>query len=402
MRQVYKQKISSYIFGHKKRLAYIIIAAAVMWAVTYLPQRSITGASADFYCARIFPVISFPFNAFSNYWLYSLTENAVVVLTLVGLILIVWTISSFIRMLATASDKRKYVTALLKIVSWALTVAVIIMSQYQLMHGINYNRTSVEERLELTQCTDYQSYVDTLNWAYAGMITARAQLGEDYLGVAHLSTNFEKCVYDANGVVNAVSDRYGLEMSPNYIRAKAVALSNLWSYTDITGLYSIPLGEANINTDYLDILDFPLTLCHEISHAKGYAREYDCNMIAVLACISSSRADFRYAGFYYIFIHLYSDVAAYAQAVDEEFYDYTGDSRFAPVVRDIRAQRDYENSLEEGFIPDLISRLSEDTNNAFLEANGQEGGTYTYHIHTNFYVDFYNKYLGTENDTDAP
>ena len=398
MRQTYKQSLRSYVREHIKRIIFIILAAALLGIVTYWPQRAITGMSADFYCAKIFPVVAFVFNSFSNFWMVSVSENLLVVIAIMAVILTVWFIFSFIRLMLTGKKQREYLTSVLKTVSWLLVVAIVLMTVYQLMHGINYNRTSVEEKLDLEECTDYQDYVDTLNWAYAGMLSARSKLGEDYLGVAHMKTSFEKCVYDANGTVNAVSDTYGLDMSPNYIRAKAVSLSNLWSYTDITGVYSVLLGEANVNTDYLDILEFPITLCHEISHAKGYAREYDCNMIAVLSCISSTRPDFRYAGYFYIFIHLYSDVAQYAEALGMEFYDYLGDSRFAAVRRDMRAQDDYEASLEEGFIPDLISRFSEDANNAFLEANGQEGGTYTYHIHTNFYVDFFHKYIRTEDD----
>ncbi len=398
MKQVYKDSRKAYAINIVKRLVLISLLTAVLIAVTVLPQRTITGASADFYCSSLFPIIAFVLNSLSNFWIISLTENALVVLSITALILLVLITVRLVKQLATGKDQRGYIRRMLKIISWALIVAIILMADYQLMHGLNYNRTSVEEKLDMEQRTEYDDYLATLNWAFAGMVSARAQLGEDYMGVAHMSTSFDECVYDANAMVNAVSDTYGLAMSENYIRAKAVALSNLWSYTDITGVYSVLIGESNINTDYLDILEFPLVLCHEISHAKGYAREYDCNMIAVLACISSTRADFRYAGFYYIFVHLYPDVIAYAQAIDAELYDYAGDSRFDAVWRDMQAQNDYENSLEDGFIPDLIEKFSEDTNDAFLEANGQAGGTSTYYIHTNFYVDFYNAYVRTSED----
>ena len=43
-----------------------------------------------------------------------------------------------------------------------------------------------------------------------------------------------------------------------------------------------------------------------------------------------------------------------------------------------------------GFDPD---KAGSDMNNAFLEANGQEGGTETYTVPDNVYVDFYTAYV---------
>ena len=131
-----------------------------------------------------------------------------------------------------------------------------------------------------------------LKWAYNGMVEARSHLGEDYNGIAHMSESFENSAAYANSLVNAFGEKYDIPVSKNYVRAKPVSMSHYWSYTHIVGMYDPFLGEANLNTDYMSIIEFPVTLCHELCHSKGYASETDCNLLSALACCSSTRADF--------------------------------------------------------------------------------------------------------------
>jgi hypothetical protein len=81
------------------------------------------------------------------------------------------------------------------------------------------------------------------------------------------------------------------ELSGPDLNAKPVALSHLWSYTGITEC--IPFfGEANVNVD-VPASQLPITICHEISHTRGIAREQDANLAGFLACLNSSRIDFH-------------------------------------------------------------------------------------------------------------
>lgn len=54
--------------------------------------------------------------------------------------------------------------------------------------------------------------------------------------------------------------------------------------------------EANFNGDMPDY-NVPHTLCHELSHLKGFMREDEANFIGYLACISSENEVFRYSGY---------------------------------------------------------------------------------------------------------
>lgn len=374
----------------------MILLTVVLGAVYYLPQVLISPAVADSYCRNVFPKIAFIPNSVNSFFLFSFTENIVVIGSITLLILVIRKAVLFIKTLIKKGIVC-FIKDLYKTLRDLLIVAICLMLVFQMMHGVNYRRPSIQQVMGLTREEHtYEEYAMALQWAYEGMITARMQLGEDYHGVAHMSTSLEEAVYDANALMNSVSDAYDYGMSGNYIRAKGVMLSHYWSYTGISGVYDMFIGEANLNTDYLDILHFPVTICHEITHAKGYARESDANTAAVLACIRSPRADFRYAGYYAIFTDLYYKTASYANELGEPMPVSLSDPAFEAVMRDVNANIDYYDSLEDNPFTRFVERFSESANNTFLEANGQEGGTNTYIIPTSIYVDYFCNYVYVE------
>ncbi|MCQ2516496.1 MAG: DUF3810 domain-containing protein [Saccharofermentans sp.] len=375
------------------RVLLIVLLAALLIAAYLLPRILINGEIAEYYCRNIFPVLSFVPLSISSFFNTSLTELFVVIGSITLLILIICFVVNLI-VIVFKQDIRHALFKLYKVLKVVLIIGIIAALIFEANHGINYNRASVKAQMHLYgDDRSFEEYSEALEWAYAGMINARRRLGEDFNGVAHLSTNFDRIVYDANGIVSAVSEHYDLGMSENYIRAKAVSLSYLWTYTEIAGVYDPFLGEANINTDYLDILSFPVTVCHEISHVKGYASETDANTIAVLSCINSPRADFQYAGYYYIFCRLYNTVSDYAKAEGREMVQYLSMPDMEMVRRDIRASSRYDQIFESGPIADFIASFSEEANNAFLQSNGQADGTATYRVPQNVFVEYYFRYI---------
>lgn len=374
----------------------LVVLLALIPAMYFLPQLLIRGEAANYYCENIFPWVALLPQAINGMFMISLTELFAVMGSVTLIVLIFAFIIKCIKLLFTR-DTRALLHFIYVVFRNVAIIGIIVVLMFELMHGINYNRTSVRKTLNLYgETRPYEDYEETLMWAYLGMVTARKQLGEDYHGVAHMSTSFESIVYDANVALSSLNEYYDLGLSTNYVRAKPVMLSHLWWYTGIAGFYDAFLGESNINTDYLDITHFAVTVTHEIVHARGFANETDANTIAVLACINSPRADFRYAGYYYIFMRLYSTVSEYASHEGVTMDEYFTMSSFDPVRRDIIAYNDYCDSFEEGPIADFIARFSEDANNAFLESNGQQGGTDTYVVPQNVYVEYFCRYIRTD------
>ena len=373
-------------------LPVLCIAAAVSNA--FLPRNA-----ADFYCTKLFPYISIPMQSFNMFFQFSLTENIVICLVpLLTIGFICWFMILIKKLLG--SGALSYLYRSFRNLFILILVGAI---SYQAMHGFNYRRTHVYTSLELTgEELDFEDYCNALRWAYNGMIEARSRLGEDYNGVAHMTESFENSAVYANSLLNSFSDKYGVPLSHNYVRAKPVSMSHYWSYTHIVGMYDPFLAEVNVNTGYMDINEFPVTLCHELCHAKGYASETDCNTLATLACCRSARADFRYAGYYEIFWNLYSVSEQIAEATGEVVPQFASSSEMEPVFRDMQASRLYwkqiDNevaALKEKLGID-ITETSDMVNDTFLKSNG-ESGLESYHVPDSVYVRFYLTYEGGEN-----
>ena len=363
----------------------------------YLPR-----SFADYYCTKIFPYVSLPFQCFSMFFQYSLTEGIVVcIFPLLAIGFICWLVI-LIKKLLSKGALRFFYKSLRNFLICVLILAVI----FQAMHGINYRRTSAiaELKLDTEEDLTFEDYCACLRWAYAGMIEARSHLGEDYNGVAHMDNSFENNAVYACSLLDKFSEKYDIPLTRNYVRAKPVSLSHYWSYTYIVGMYDPFLGEANINTDYININEFPITICHELCHSKGYASETDCNILASLACCSSTRADFRYAGYCWIFWNIYYVTAEIAEETGQIMPEYVYTTEMEAVYRDERASRLYWNqideevdALKEKFNID-ITETSSNVNDAFLKSNGEESGVATYEVPDSVYVRFYLTHIAGAED----
>lgn len=370
-------------------LPLLCIAAAVSNA--FLPR-----SAADYYCTNIFPYVSVPMQSLNMFFQVSLTENFIICLVpLLVIGLICWTVILIKKILGTGALSYLYRSFR------NLFILILIGAiSYQAMHGFNYKRTHVYTALQLgSEELDFEDYCNALRWAYNGMIEARKKLGEDYNGVAHMNESFENSAVYANSLLNSFCDQYGVPLSHNYVRAKPVSMSHYWSYTHIVGMYDPFLAEVNVNTDYMNIEEYPVTLCHELCHAKGYASETDCNTLATLACCRSARADFRYAGYSEIFWNLYVVSEQIAEATGEVVPQFASSSDMEPVFRDMRATSLYWKQIDDE-VAALKERLGIDitetsdmVNDTFLKSNG-ESGLDSYRVPDSVYVRFYLKYEG--------
>jgi hypothetical protein len=378
----------------------VLLTALFICAVefnNYIPRNV-----ADYYCNNIFPYVSKPLQCFNMFFQFSLTEGIVVcVFPLLAIGFIWWLVILIKKMLTKGAFRFFFKSARI-----FLICAIVMAILFQAMHGINYRRTKAvtELKLDTTEELTFEDYCAALRWSYLGMIEARSNLGEDYNGVAHMNNSFENNAVYANSLLDSFAEKYNVPLTKNYVRAKPVSLSHYWSYTYIVGMYDAMLCEANINTDYIDITEFPITVCHELCHAKGYASETDCNLLASLACCSSSRADFRYAGYRWIFWNLYWVTESIAEATGEIMPEYACSSEMDPVYRDEMASDYYWGKINEEVdaIRDIfsvdITETSDNVNDAFLKSNGEEEGVEAYIVPDSIYVRFYLTHIaGGEN-----
>ena len=165
-----------------------------------------------------------------------------------------------------------------------------------------------------------------------------------------------------------------------YSRVKPVMLSGLMSYTHITGVYTFFTGEANVNVHFPDYT-VPFTAAHELAHQRGVAREDEANMIAFLVCMESDDAYIRYSAL----LNIYEYVASALYSADKTLYASVYETLSPAVIREELA---YARFFEK-YGDNALAKISETTNDIYLQSQGATAGTRSYNLVVDLTVAYY-------------
>lgn len=103
-----------------------------------------------------------------------------------------------------------------------------------------------------------------------------------------------------------------------YPHPKPLYTSDFFCQQYMCGYYFPFSMEANYN-DVMYIMNKPSTMCHELTHLRGYIYEDEANFISFLACIGSEDPVFQYSGYLSVLYYLDNDFYA-AVGKDRETY----------------------------------------------------------------------------------
>jgi len=157
-------------------------------------------------------------------------------------------------------------------------------------------------------------------------------------------------------------------LSGYYPRAKPVAISWILSVQQLSGIYSPFTVEGNYNKDMTDY-NIPHTICHELSHLRGFMREDEANFIGYLACIRSDKRIFQYSG--YLTGWVYAGNALARQDMDS--YRELYNQLHPQAVEDLRDNSEFWNQYEG-----KVAEVSNQVNDTYLKMNDQKEGVKTY------------------------
>lgn len=243
------------------------------------------------------------------------------------------------------------------VASRALMVVGLAAFLYTYQCGINYYRRPFSSELalevrqssvrELKELCEYltEKVNETAaeeaydrEWRIWGQ-QAMSQLGEEYPGLAGY-----------------------------YPRPKPVTVSWILSVQQFSGIYSPFTLEANYNRQMTDY-NIPHTICHELSHLRGYMREDEANFIGYLACIGSDHRAFQYSGYLTGWVYATNALARQDMESYRELY-----GRLVPrAAEDLRANNAFWNQYEG-----KVAEVSNQMNDTYLKINNQEEGVKTY------------------------
>lgn len=338
------------------------------WLLLLLPAAAILDyaaqSSADFaewYAVTVYPLYAEFFSAVTGILPFSLGEICLIAAILFLFVYLVRNIYRLIRYNGNRFER------LIRFLSIPLLAAVCIAFLCVTNYGTNHRRysfasvsglavrdSSTEELYEL--CVLLTKTANTL----------REDVNEDDSGVFVLSSDLSEASKNARTYFNALNPEYPTLHTNG--TPKSVICSEVMSYVDISGIYCPFTFEANVNV-HMDDSSIPFTMCHELSHLSGYMREDEANFIAFLACINSDDADFRYSGAFLAMIHASNALFS----ADLDLWREVDALKSDAVRRDIISNNAYWKQYDTP-----VAEVSNQVNDAYLKANGQEHGVKSY------------------------
>ena len=371
-------------FRAKGKWLYILIVMAVSLSLLFVSRR-LPGFS-EWYARHVFPIFPLSLGRLSSIAPFSLFEFALLGLAISLPLILIWKILSSVRRRRQWQEDSPRKAFSLRILHFGCLLCSLFLI-FALTFGINFNR----DRFAFASGLDGQEIsAGELRQLYRLLLSDIQELsaGASSSGNSRkasggpLSDAKEYAIIpgifppmDSAELHQAAKDSME-ELSRSYHglihyypEAKPVFFSALLSRFQIGGFYSFLTMEANYNKDMPEV-NKPFTICHELAHLSGFAREDEANFVSYLACSQSDTLSFRYSGLTYA---LRYTLNALRSSIEAE--EYRRLCEYLPdwVWQDLQTDRQFWSAYEG-----RTSEVFQNFNDFFLKANDQEDGTQSY------------------------
>ena len=336
------------LIGNKKLIGNkeLMAASTVMLVLSFLLQilaRKVPGFG-EWYAERVYPVIVGVFGRISGIFPFALAEIGFYFLAVLSVFYVVRHFQEkrgvFIRILFLAAALFFLFT-----VNCGINYYRKPFSSYS---GLEVRKSSVEELKSL--CL---KLTDTLNRMREEGVTGKV--------------NVEKSKRESVIAMEKLGETYP-ELSGFYPQPKPFVWSYFFSVQQLCGQYSPFTVEATYNRSMPDY-NIPHTVCHELSHLRGFMREDEANFIGYLACIGSEDEAFQYSGYLTGWVYATNALAK----IDREAYAEIGGRLDEGAWEDLRYNNEFWGKYE-GKTAEVSNRL----NDTYLKMNSQTDGVNSY------------------------
>ena len=334
----------------KTKLVLLLIAVNVFTIILNVLARKNVDF-ANFYSTTIYTAIVNVNARISNIFPFSIAELIIV-------LFIVSVITYLVCMIIKMFKKRQFKQSLSHIGLTLFLLVTAIFLVFTLTCGINYHRFPFSKYSNLT--IEKHNNDDLIKLCNILIEDANRYVTDDF--------DEENMEQTAIFAMEKLAKDYPV-LKGYYPKAKPVFFSEFMSYQFICGFYFPFSVESNYN-NHMPLVDKPSTICHELSHLRGFMREDEAEFISYLACINSDDTYFKYSGTMLALgytlnaVHSNCDISIY-----NELY-YKLDSR---VVDDF-----YESAKYWDQYRGEIANISNTVNNSYLIMNNQNDGVKSY------------------------
>lgn len=343
----------------KKLLLILFLPLAIL--ISYIASK-FPYAIERLYSNTLYRFISQSLSQFTGIFPFSVGELLLTTVVIFFFATIIITIIKLIR----DSDKRIHLV--LNFFLNTIIVISIIYFTFIMVWGLNYHRLPFAEISKLdTKPSSTDELVIVCNDLIDRVNRMREDVQEDSLGVMKLKYDNNEVFIKASQGYDAASNLYD-ELGGKYGRPKGLILSRGLSISGISGIYSPFTFEPNVNIEIPDCM-IPSTICHEIAHQRGFAREDEANFISYLTCNLHPDIEFQYSGTLLALIHSMNTLYKHDKDEFIKLRKRYGDG----VIRDLISVREFWESYEGP-----VERASNKLNNAYLKSNYQKDGIQSY------------------------
>lgn len=367
-----------------KRCLYLLVLLLDLLALAANQLAVRSSAFANAYSHYVYRVLSLGIGSVTGLLPFSVVE-----LLLYATILFV--LFDFVKQLRRAScagiarPLRHFLGHLFLILSTLLVLYVFLC-------GINYHRTSFSQEAGLSVTLDEHGtvYDEADLIALCDYLVTEINATEAQLDVPFIGQTTETPKASATWLWHAgrtgqramekLGQRYS-RLSGHYPFPKPILNTWLLSVQQTTGVYSPFTVEANYNRD-IAYYDIPFTICHELSHLRGYMQEEEANFIGVLATIGADDLYFNYSGYVSAWVYAGNALARIDSTAFATLY--------ARINARTRQDMLYNNAYWKQF-EGKPAEAHEQLNDAYLKMQGQATGVRSYGHVTDLMLEYFAK-----------
>ncbi len=343
------KKIRTYVPTVPLILICLLPVAAVIQVIGLLSP-----SFSDFFNVHVSSVFRAALAYLTGWLPFSFAETLLLSIPILATAMIIWVV----RTVSENEIKVWRATAAL-----ASVIAYVYVS-FVFTFALGYRGASLEDKLELDR---RKISADEL-YQTAQMLTETVNSLAEHVtfasdGHSVMPYSYGELNKKLNDAYVSLADKY--DFVPRLrSNVKEVALSEPWTYTHISGVYTFFTGEANININFPDYT-IPYTMAHEMSHQRGIAPEDEANFMAFLVCMESTDVYIRYSGAQ----NLLEYVSSALYRADKELYSEWIVTLDKNVRKEMAAYNEFFDKYEDNVAADVSSSV----NNAYLQSQGTEG-----------------------------
>lgn len=350
----------------------------------------------DWYVQYIHPVWLNTYARLTSSAPFSIGEIMLIMAVVITFVGIGWGILNFIK----RNKYKKSLSVFSKFYAWVFLIVSYIMTCncFILYHASGFEAKYMVKESEQTLVAGISDdiIVHTLNFEKnssdipSSYSKKELAILRDYLveKCNMLALEIERddsgaAVYNGNLIAEATSAMKNLggkydQLSGFYVTPKYLSCSEFFSQQYIMGYYFPFSLEANINS-VMYITNVAPTVCHELSHTKGFMNENDANFIGFLACIESEDTFLKYCGYLSVLNYVNND---FYQSINKNKNEYKKHVRISDLVADdnvFLTREDWQVVEKKAVVKTAtVKKVSNTIMETTLKLNGIEQGMQQY------------------------